>query len=318
MTVPSLYCSWSVMQKRLVRLNMSMFDPHMLSNQTTRFTRRLGRPTMHQGITRMNMTFAGCGFLGIYHLGVTSCLLKHGQALLSQVTCFAGASAGSLAAAMMVLGRDRLQYSLDFTYGVAAEIRDLPLGAFNPRFNMLEKLRHFLEEMLPSNAHELANHRLHIAVTRVRDSRGEIISTFNSREELILILLGSCFIPYYCGRDYPVFRGEKWLDGGWTDNLPRPQFGGPTITVSPFSGNHDICPQDNPGRNWHLHVANQSLRVNPANTRRGIHALKPPKQEVLEEYYTRGFQDMENYLKEKGYFDVETQNGLYVERETTV
>ena len=115
-----------------------------------------------------------------------------------------------------------------------------------------------------------------------------------------------------------LFHIQKWLDGGWTDNLPRPQFGGPTITVSPFSGDHDISPQDNPGRNWRLNVANQSLRVNPSNTRRGIHALKPPKQEVLEEYYTRGFQDTERYLKENGYYNVEVQNGLYVERETTV
>ena len=32
------------------------------------------------------------------------------------------------------------------------------------------------------------------------------------------------------------------LDGGYSDNLPV--LDGNTITVSPFSGNSDICPQD--------------------------------------------------------------------------
>jgi hypothetical protein len=33
-----------------------------------------------------------------------------------------------------------------------------------------------------------------------------------------------------------------YLDGGYSDNLPV--LDGLTITVSPFSGNSDICPQD--------------------------------------------------------------------------
>ena len=55
----------------------------------------------------INLSFAGCGFLGIYHLGVALCLARHGQKLLSRVHRFAGASAGALAAsAIAVTGGD--------------------------------------------------------------------------------------------------------------------------------------------------------------------------------------------------------------------
>ena len=43
----------------------------------------------------MNFSFAGCGFLGVYHMGVASCLQKNVPDLVA--TCnFAGASAGAI------------------------------------------------------------------------------------------------------------------------------------------------------------------------------------------------------------------------------
>ena len=48
----------------------------------------------------MNLSFAGCGFLGIYHVGVSACLRKYAPGLL--VNRIAGASAGSLAAVCLL------------------------------------------------------------------------------------------------------------------------------------------------------------------------------------------------------------------------
>ncbi len=43
-----------------------------------------------------SISFAGCGFLGLYHVGVAACLQKYVQ--LNNSTKILGASAGALAA----------------------------------------------------------------------------------------------------------------------------------------------------------------------------------------------------------------------------
>lgn len=50
----------------------------------------------------INLSFAACGFLGIYHLGAAAAFHRHGKKLLRDVKAFAGASAGSLAAAVLL------------------------------------------------------------------------------------------------------------------------------------------------------------------------------------------------------------------------
>ncbi|CAH3106785.1 unnamed protein product [Porites lobata] len=49
----------------------------------------------------MNLSFAGCGFRGVYHLGVATCLTSHAPQFLKNITAFAGALAGSLVAAVL-------------------------------------------------------------------------------------------------------------------------------------------------------------------------------------------------------------------------
>lgn len=48
----------------------------------------------------MNVSFAGCGFLGIYHVGVACCFKKYAPHLL--VDKIAGASAGAIAACSLL------------------------------------------------------------------------------------------------------------------------------------------------------------------------------------------------------------------------
>ena len=50
-----------------------------------------------------NLSFAGSGFLGIYHLGAADALINHGGKLLAGVEQYAGASAGSLIAAAFAI-----------------------------------------------------------------------------------------------------------------------------------------------------------------------------------------------------------------------
>ena len=51
-----------------------------------------------------NISFAGCGFLGIYHVGVASCLLEQAPFLVLNARHVYGASAGALTATVLVTG----------------------------------------------------------------------------------------------------------------------------------------------------------------------------------------------------------------------
>ena len=61
--------------------------------------RKINQQTMNNKIDPgkpFSLSFAGCGFLGLYHLGVASCLREY--APISRNTRICGASAGALAA----------------------------------------------------------------------------------------------------------------------------------------------------------------------------------------------------------------------------
>lgn len=51
-----------------------------------------------------NLSFAGCGFLGIYHIGVASCLLEQAPEFVTGAARLYGASAGALTAAVLACG----------------------------------------------------------------------------------------------------------------------------------------------------------------------------------------------------------------------
>lgn len=48
----------------------------------------------------MNISFSGCGFLGIYHIGVASCLKTYAPYLLENKMC--GSSAGAISACCLL------------------------------------------------------------------------------------------------------------------------------------------------------------------------------------------------------------------------
>ncbi|TNN27730.1 Patatin-like phospholipase domain-containing protein 4 [Liparis tanakae] len=64
--------------------------------------------------------------------------------------------------------------------------------------------------MLPSQAHRLATGRLHVSMTHYKSGENYILSTFNSREELITALLASSYVPVYAGLKPVELRGQAW------------------------------------------------------------------------------------------------------------
>ena len=62
----------------------------------------------------MNLSFCGCGFLGIYHVGVAKALVNHAPAFLSKIDRVGGSSAGALIGAVLLCDSSKLDVSFIF------------------------------------------------------------------------------------------------------------------------------------------------------------------------------------------------------------
>ncbi|XP_056604363.1 patatin-like phospholipase domain containing 3 isoform X1 [Triplophysa dalaica] len=249
-----------------------------------------------------NLSFAGCGFLGIYHIGVASCLLEQAPYLVRGATKIYGASAGALTASVLAT-EGCLEKCCEDVIDVAKEARKRNLGPLHPTFNLMKVLRGGLQRNLPSDAHTLASGRLCVSLTQVTDGQNVLVSDFSSKDELIQALICSCFIPIYCGLIPPAFRGVRYVDGGISDNLPQSELKN-TITISPFSGESDICPKDSSTSFHELRFTNTSIQVNLDNMYRLSKALFPPEPKVLAEMCQSGYKDALRFLQENNLLQV--------------
>ncbi|XP_043828574.1 patatin-like phospholipase domain-containing protein 2 [Dromiciops gliroides] len=248
--------------------------------------------------TAWNISFAGCGFLGVYHIGVASCLREHAPFLVANARRIYGASAGALTATALVTGACLGEAGANIIE-VSKEARKRFLGPLHPSFNLVKIIRGCLLKTLPADAHEHANGRLGISLTRVSDGENVLLSHFNSKEELIQANVCSTFIPVYCGLIPPTLQGVRYVDGGISDNLPLYELKN-TITVSPFSGESDICPQDSSSNIHELRVTNTSIQFNLRNLYRLSKALFPPEPLVLREMCKQGYRDGLRFLRRNG------------------
>lgn len=251
-------------------------------------------------MTVLNLSFAACGFLGIYHLGAVGAFLRHGDKLLGSLRACAGASAGALVAAVMITAPDKLEHCKEFTYMFADSVRRQRFGAVTPGYDFMLTLREGIEEILPSDAHSLATDRLHVSITHSKSGDNRLISRFTSREELIKALLASSFVPVYAGIQAVEFRGQKWIDGGFTDSLPVLPVGR-TVTVSPFAGLQDVCPVHRGSFKTQLKLANMNIMFSVENIKRLNQALFPPSAGGMQSLCQEGFDDAVSFLKREAW-----------------
>lgn len=88
------------------------------------------------------------------------------------------------------------------------------------------------------------------------------------------------------------------MDGGISDNLPQHFKEGDTITVSPFSGESDICPNDSSSNDVHIELRNTSVQFTLQNLYRCSRAFFPPQPEVLFDMCRHGYRDTLRFLKQ--------------------
>lgn len=249
--------------------------------------------------SQWNISFAGCGFLGIYHIGVASCLQEHAPFLVENARHIYGASAGALTASALVSGACLGEAGANII-DVAKEARKRFLGPMHPSFNLVKIIRNMLHRTLPPDSYAKASGRLGISLTRVTDGENVLVSHFNSNEELVQACICSTYIPVYSGLIPPTLQGVRYVDGGISDNLPQYELKN-TITVSPFSGESDICPRDISSTNMHeLRFTNTSIQFTLANLYRVSRALFPPDPMVMKHMCKQGYKDALHFLKKNG------------------
>ncbi|XP_077024305.1 patatin-like phospholipase domain-containing protein 5 [Tamandua tetradactyla] len=245
-----------------------------------------------------SLSFSGSGFLGLYHVGVTQCLRERAPRLLQGALRFYGSSSGALNAVAIVCGKSA-DFCCSHLLGLVKHVQQLSLGVFHPAFMPVGHIKQQLEEKLPGNAHVLASQRLGISLTHWPDGRNVIVTDFATRAELIQALICSLYFPFYCGVIPPEFRGERYIDGALSNNIP---FEDPnsTITVSPYHGTVDICPQSTSASLHELNAFNASFQVSTKNFYLGFISLFPPKPEIVADYCRQGYLDALRFLERRG------------------
>ncbi|EDV29289.1 uncharacterized protein TRIADDRAFT_18188 [Trichoplax adhaerens] len=245
----------------------------------------------------MNLSLAGCGFLGLYHLGVVSCLKEHAPQFVNSLRSVSGASAGALSGLVLLVDCP-LGLITNEMMKVVKSIRSSSLGPYNPKFNITKTLSALLASFAPDNVHEIVSGRLFISLTRLSDMQNVMISEFHSKNDLIEALCTSSFVPIWSGMTPIIYRGEHYIDGGFSDNQPQP-FGQNTILVSPFYGESDICPNDNSMSFHQFCCNNTNIQVSLSNIYRLSRALFPPEPRVLRSMCQQGYLDALRFLQNK-------------------
>ena len=136
---------------------------------------------------KLQISFGGCGFLGVYHVGVGKCVVDHAPHLFLEFDAFYGASAGAITAACAAC-RSNPMIPYQWVRKTFEDSKKYWFGMFNPRFDLYGRLRAFLNKFLPQNAHKLCRNVVKISLTVVGDNglpENWLVSDFRTRQELI-------------------------------------------------------------------------------------------------------------------------------------
>ena len=243
----------------------------------------------------MDISLAGCGFLGVYVIGALDCLKSSSPSLFHNAN-FYGVSAGALLGAC-ILCDVPLNFVRAGFLQTASETRKWAMGAFTPGFNFGDHLNVGFER-LPPDAHLRTSGRLHVSVTRMRDMSNVMISEWDSREDLIQTLRSSCYIIGFTGMQPPLLNNEWHIDGGYTNQLPRNDCA-QIISISPYSGCASISPREKQKNGYDFKLADMKMHVTYDNFERLFRSLMPPPPHILNRYYHSGYQDALHFLKYK-------------------
>jgi predicted acylesterase/phospholipase RssA len=146
-----------------------------------------------------------------WNIGVIQYLVEH-EIFLPCQDLFVGMSAGALCAVLTIcqIPSEKILSSVE-TICQKYNVFHRPWGLFGIWSSMIEE---WLNDLLPEDAHERCNHKVHIILSCVSLSQPKYtVSSFENRDDLIQCLLATIHIPFFM--DYfPVrsYRGHWCWD----------------------------------------------------------------------------------------------------------
>ncbi|KAM6162197.1 patatin-like phospholipase domain-containing protein 5 [Erethizon dorsatum] len=245
-----------------------------------------------------SLSFAGSGYMGLYHVGVIHCLSQHAPRLIQGAHRFYGSSSGALSALSVICNKSA-DFCCSKLLNMVKYLERLSLGVFHPAYAPIEYFEQQLRDSLPEDCHILASQRLGISLTHWPTGHNVIVTDFATKEELIRALVCTLYIPFYCGLIPPAFRGERYLDGALSNNIPF-AYCPSTITISPFHGTVDICPRSTSASLHELNAFNTNAQISTANFYLGCISLFPPKPEEVANISRQGYLDALRFLEQRG------------------
>mmetsp|Transcript_30363 Transcript_30363/g.49494 ORF Transcript_30363/g.49494 Transcript_30363/m.49494 type:complete len:247 (-) Transcript_30363:211-951(-) len=210
-------------------------------------------------------------------------------------TQYAGASGGALVATAMCCGfssNEIMKTVLELAEWYRAQ--HIGLGILET-----EMRRRFLA-LLPEEAWSIVGNKLHIAILPLdprKMFRAELVSNFESNEEMVEALLASSYIPLYLGPSLATkFRNEIVVDGGLVNAVPI--FKNST-TICPFPGTGENARKFHPARliASDVHITPDLLSSNggvdyhhvPNFAKTLRDSFIPPSTKELWNYYEMGY-----------------------------
>lgn len=188
--------------------------------------------------------------------------------------------------------------------------------------------RRGLEQLLPADAHEIADGRLGISVTEATTGANVVLQSFPTRQALLEAVWASCHIPPSChpfdifslsapprplrcratfdsseGKTLAGLEGS-YIDGGLSANCPElPGYEGRTLRVSVLAGPSapDLIAQRDSERlgavrlPGSVYMAGLKVHLGFANLRAGFAAMGAPK-EAMRRYHEMGQADCDGFF----------------------
>lgn len=256
--------------------------------------RKIRRSELSEGA--LSIGFSAGGLLFPYYVGVTKALREEG--IIDNRNKIAGASAGSLAAAVFYCGLS----SEEIIRSTKVFYRDLRSNGTSGRLRGV--LQNSMESLLPDDIHYRCKDRCFVAVTQLQpELKSYLISNFYSKSDLIETLLTSCFIPLWFdgGRVSKNWRKRLCVDGGISNFIPTPPAGPgvgttsipATIRIScfdtqrwPIFNDIDICP----GK------FDLSSSVHSTNLERFKRAFIPGTDDDIDRLVVEGIEDAQQWI----------------------
>ena len=192
-----------------------------------------------EGSPKKSISFSGGSyFSATYNMGFLKGLQEFLK-LEDDDIMYLGDSSGCLVALLPVLGLNA-DYGINFLIKMLKETRELPHCGFSQWGKILKKNLLAVSEDIPrlkDCVHKLANSRLHISITHFQlfpwPFKNELVSCFDSTEDLIETILTSCHMPWVLGENFfTKWRGKTCVDGGFSNH--NPALDGNTVRVNPF------------------------------------------------------------------------------------